>query len=158
MKKLILTSLGMFALTLLISCGGGQQPTTTTESTAAETSTTPPADDAEKGIGPIKEVQLTSPLDQGMISGGKSIYELKCSACHKLDATKLVGPGWKDVTKRHKPEWIMNFAMNADEMLNKDPKAMALLEECLVRMPNQNLTEADSRNVLEFMRNNDGEK
>jgi hypothetical protein len=52
----------------------------------------------------------------------------------------------------------MNFSTNVDEMLNKDPKAQAMLEECLVRMPNQNLSEQDARNVLEFMRKNDGEK
>jgi hypothetical protein len=28
----------------------------------------------------------------------------------------------------------------------------------LVKMPNQGLTEADARSVLEFMRNNDGKK
>ena len=31
-----------------------------------------------------------------------------------------------------------------------------MLEECLVRMPNQNLSEADARATLEFMRKNDG--
>ena len=50
----------------------------------------------------------------------------------------------------------MNFATNVDEMLNKDPKAQAMLEVCLVRMPNQNLTDQDARSVLEFMRKNDG--
>jgi hypothetical protein len=43
-------------------------------------------------------------------------------------------------------------------MLNKDPKAQAMLEICMVKMPNQNLTDADARNVLEFMRQNDGVK
>jgi hypothetical protein len=69
-----------------------------------------------------------------------------------------VGPGWKGVTERFKPEWIMNFVTNTDEMLNKDPKAQALLEICLVRMPNQNLTDNDARQLLEYMRKNDGIK
>jgi hypothetical protein len=43
-------------------------------------------------------------------------------------------------------------------MLNKDPKAQALLEICLVRMPNQNLTDNDARQLLEYMRKNDGIK
>jgi hypothetical protein len=33
-----------------------------------------------------------------------------------------------------------------------------MLEECLVRMPNQNLSEADARNILEFMYKNDLKK
>ena len=43
-------------------------------------------------------------------------------------------------------------------MLTKDPKAQAMLEICLVRMPNQNLVGDDARNVYEFMRKNDGVK
>ena len=93
-----------------------------------------------------------------MASGGEKIYGVKCSACHKLTEEKLVGPGWKGVTERFKPEWIMNFVTNTDEMLNKDPKAQALLEICLVRMPNQNLTDNDARQLLEYMRKNDGIK
>ena len=52
----------------------------------------------------------------------------------------------------------MNFATNTDEMLNKDPAAQAMLEECLVRMPNQNLSDEDARGIYEFMRKNDGVK
>jgi hypothetical protein len=70
----------------------------------------------------------------------------------------LVGPGWKGVTQRHKPEWILNFVTNTDDMLDKDPKAQAMLEICMVRMPNQNLTDDQAREVLEFMRKNDGVK
>jgi hypothetical protein len=43
-------------------------------------------------------------------------------------------------------------------MLEKDPEAQKLLEQCLVRMPNQNLDKQQAREVLEFMRSNDGEK
>ena len=69
-----------------------------------------------------------------------------------------MGPGWHGVSQRHKPEWIMNFITNTDEMLNKDPKAQAMLEICLVRMPNQSLPDNDARQLLEFMRKNDGIK
>ena len=47
---------------------------------------------------------------------------------------------------------------NVDMMLEQDPQAQKLLEECLVRMPNQNLTKEEARKVLEFQRSNDGEK
>ena len=93
-----------------------------------------------------------------MASNGEKIFAVKCGSCHKLTNEKLVGPGWLGVTSRHKPEWILNFITNTDEMLNKDPKAQAQLEICLVRMPNQNLSDADARSLLEFMRKNDGVK
>jgi DNA-binding transcriptional regulator WhiA len=47
---------------------------------------------------------------------------------------------------------------NTDMMLDKDAEAEKLLELCMVRMPNQNLSLEDARQVLEFQRSNDGEK
>jgi hypothetical protein len=114
--------------------------------------------DPTKGIGQVKSVRLESPLDQGRVKRGIAIYEMKCQACHKLDETRVVGPGWKDVTKKRKPEWIMNMITNVDVMLEQDPEAQKLLELCLMRMPNQNMSIGDARDVLEFMRQNDGEK
>jgi cytochrome c5 len=104
------------------------------------------------------EVKLTNPLNAEWVSGGKAIYELKCMSCHRLDETKLVGPGWKDVTKRRAPVWIMNMITNVDMMLETDPEAQKLLELCMVRMPNQNLMIEDARKILEYQRSNDGEK
>ena len=106
----------------------------------------------------IKSVEITTPLNQEWVVKGKTTYEMKCLPCHKLTADKLVGPGWLGVTKRRQPVWIMNMVTNVDMMLEKDEEAQKLLEQCLVRMPNQNLTVEETRQVLEFMRNNDGEK
>ena len=50
----------------------------------------------------------------------------------------------------------MNFVTNTDEMITKDPAVQAQLEICMVRMPNQSLSDEDARNLLEFMRKNDG--
>ena len=97
-------------------------------------------------------------INEKLVQAGTKVFAVKCSACHKLSAEKLVGPGWKGVTERFKPEWIMNFVTNTDAMLNKDPKAQAQLEICLVRMPNQNVTDDDARNIYEFMRKNDSKK
>jgi Cytochrome c. len=118
----------------------------------------PPPYDPNRGVGKFTHVDLGDKLDATLAAGGEKVYTVKCSGCHKLTEEKLVGPGWKGVTVRHKPEWIMNFVTNTDEMLNKDPKAQAQLEICLVRMPNQNLEDKDARNLLEFMRKNDGAK
>ena len=105
-----------------------------------------------------EDVQLTTPLNAQWVTEGKATYELKCQACHKLTNEKLVGPGWEGVTKKRKPEWIINMITNVDMMLETDPEAQRLLEECLVRMPNQNLKKDEARKVLEFQRSNDGEK
>lgn len=112
----------------------------------------------KRGIGKFTSVDLPATLDMQMATAGKAVYEMKCYSCHKLTDERLVGPGWKGVTTRRAPEWIMNFSTNTDEMLNKDAQAQAMLETCLIRMPNQNLNDEDARKVLEFMRQNDGVK
>jgi mono/diheme cytochrome c family protein len=106
----------------------------------------------------VKSIELTNPLNKEWVAAGQGIYDTKCLACHKLSDEKLVGPGWAGVTKKREPVWIMNMITNVEMMLEKDAEAQKLLEECLVRMPNQNVTEADARSLLEFMRSNDGEK
>jgi hypothetical protein len=108
----------------------------------------------------IKEgdISLTNPLNTQWVAAGKSTYELKCQSCHRLTEERLVGPGWKDLTKKRDPVWIMNMITNVDMMLESDPEAQKLLEQCMVRMPNQNISKDQAREVLEYMRSNDGEK
>ncbi|MBN8682886.1 MAG: cytochrome c [Chitinophagales bacterium] len=148
--------LGFAALFSLASC------TSKSEADAKAKNSPSPADAAqtqpEVHGTEVKEIALTNPLNADWVKTGKEIYELKCSACHKLTADKLVGPGWAGVTKNRQPTWIINMITNVDMMLEKDPEAQKLLEQCLVRMPNQNITTEDSRKILEFMRQNDGEK
>ena len=149
----IILSSSMF----FFSCGGNETKTEENAETGAASTETPVTEtDAEKGYGKFQSVELTHPLDEEMVKKGQSIAEVKCMSCHKLTEERLVGPGWKGVTDRRKPEWIMNFVTNVDEMLEKDPNAQAMLEVCMVRMPNQNLADDEARAVLEFMRKNDG--
>lgn len=70
----------------------------------------------------------------------------------------MVGPGWQGVLSRRTPAWVMNFITNTDEMLDKDKAAQGMLEICLVRMPNQSVSEEDAYALVEFMRKNDGVK
>jgi mono/diheme cytochrome c family protein len=163
MKK----SFSFILISIFIAACGPDKPKATTENEDTESyesihgseKNAVEANIAEgKGIGQVKEVTLNTPLEQERIGRGKAIFEMKCQACHRLDDQRVVGPGWKDVTKRRKPEWIMNMITDIDVMLDKDPEAQKLLELCLTRMPNQNVSIGDARDVLEFMRQNDGEK
>ena len=155
MKKLI----PVFALALLAACAP-DKPKNTEEypEQPKESLVEAVITDPTKGIGAVKNVTLKNPLEVERIPRGLAIYEMKCSACHKLDDQRIVGPGWKDVTKRKAPEWVMNMITNTDVMLEKDPEAQKMLELCLVRMPNQNISIGDARDIFEFMRKNDGEK
>ena len=164
--KFLMTTIAITTFIILIACNSSsnskdQSSGTSDNSSSAKTDTSTSAAGAgneKAGVGKFQHVDLTHPLDQKMITTGKNVYDLKCASCHKLTDEKLVGPGWKDVTKRRTPEWIMNFVTNTEEMIQKDAVAKNLYEVCLVKMPNQNLSDDDARAVLEFQRNNDGEK
>ena len=158
--KHIKKSIVVFAFALLAACAP-DKPKNQEEYAEQPVVKSPVEDiiqDPTKGIGAVKTVTLKTPLEQERVPRGLSIYEMKCSACHRTDDQRVVGPGWKDVTKRRKPEWIMNMITNTDVMLEKDPESQKLLELCLTRMPNQNVSIGDARDILEFMRKNDGEK
>lgn len=160
MKKLQLVLGIMFSATVLISCGGSEGSASSGESTASSsTSTESSADDYDptRGLGKwdASNVDVSS-FDMAMASEGKKISETKCTSCHKVTDERLVGPGWLGVTKKHAPHWIMNFITNPDPMIDVDPELQEQLELCLVRMPDQNLSDDDARKILEYMREIDG--
>ena len=75
--------------------------------------------DPNRGSGKFTTVDVANKLNVAFANDGQKVYDVKCSGCHKLTDEKLIGPGWLGVTVRHKPEWIMNFVTNTDEMLKK---------------------------------------
>ena len=153
-KTIIVCAMAIF----FVACGGGD--TDKAAETTGETTETPTLDDYDpnRGEGKFHDVELSANLDKPMAAEGEKISDMKCLSCHKLSDERLVGPGWHGVTTRHQPEWIMNFMTNTDAMIDKDPKVQAMLEICLVRMPNQSLSDEEARAILEFMRENDGVK
>lgn len=143
---------------LIASCGGGGEKSETTEGIPG-TRTDLPKTLAEveanfkdyKGIGPITEVTLGD-VDQDMAAKGKEVYDLKCTACHKVDK-RFIGPSPQGILERRTPEWIMNMILNPEEMIAKDPIGKLLLVEYNGSpMANQNLTEEEARSILEYFR------
>jgi len=156
MKKYLIMTV---ALGFIWACSNNNSNSGSQNGSAPATTATDKSDyDSARGKGKFTHVDIGAGIDAKMVAAGKSVYDVKCSACHKLTEERLVGPGWSGVTQRRRPEWIMNFVTNTDEMIDKDPHAQALLEICMVRMPNQHLSDGDARNVLEFMRSNDQKK
>ncbi len=156
MKKLIV----FFAIgTVVYACSSNNNQQNGNNSTTTEKETkSVDSYDPNRGEGKFDHVDIGDQLDVALATEGKKIADLKCASCHKYTDEKLVGPGWAGVSTKHKPEWIMNFITNPDPMIDKDPELQAQLELCLVRMPNQNLSDDDARSILEFMRQNDGVK
>ncbi len=111
------------------------------------------SDTDELGVGPVKEVSLTA-VDKNLVTKGETIFTAKCSACHKINE-RLVGPPLKDVTKRRKPEWIMNMILNPQQMTQENPTAKELFATYLIQMTFQDVSQDDARAILEYFRAND---
>lgn len=105
-----------------------------------------------KGIGPINNIELALSLDSIMIGHGESIFREKCSSCHLPSDQKSVGPGLYNVTTRRKPEWILNMILNPMEMTQKDSLGKELLNIFQSQMLDNNLTQLEARQVLEYLR------
>ena len=111
-----------------------------------------PVDLNNKGIGPIKELTFPDTIDEALAAKGKESFDAICVACHMVDQ-RMIGPAMKGVYERRSPEWVMNMMLNPDEMLQKDPIAIALLKEYNnAIMLNQNLSEEDARALAEYLR------
>jgi len=159
MKKI--TNFSTIALiAILAACSSPAKEEPSSEEAPKSMVEEPAKYDPHRGEGKwtAENVNIQETPNPEWVASGENISNVKCTSCHKMTAEKLVGPGWKDVTKRRSPEWIMNFITNPDPMIDKDPEAQAMLELCLVRMPNQSLSDAEARNILEFMLKNDGAK
>lgn len=143
------------AIVLIASCGGRPDKTKTEQSNEPRPSINDY--DPHRGEGKFTEIDIPDEINMKLVEKGEKIFNVKCFACHRLTEDRLVGPGLKNVTDRRSAVWIMNFLTNTDEMIDLDPELQAQLEICLVRMPNQNLSDDDTRALYEFFRQNDDE-
>ncbi len=166
--KLTLKILSALIILVVTACGGKEekdeiklvdQNTPVQEEVIEEAaSTTAEVDNMQnKGIGPIDNLNLSADVDQAMASQGGELFKNLCSACHKMDK-KFVGPALADITERRTPEWIMNMILNPEVMIKEDPIAKKLLiESNMAVMANQNLSEEETRAILEYFRQYDQE-
>ena len=160
--------IALFAVLLLISCGKEEKKKSTNDMPTKKAAVKKAPEKEKKtkvvkkeeiaidlnnkGIGPVKSVTLDKNIDKNMVADGKLLFKNKCSSCHKVNR-KFIGPSMEGVTARRSPEWIMNMILNPEEMVKKDPIAMALLVQFKGSpMANQHLTEEESRAVLEYFR------
>ena len=90
-------------------------------------------------------------IDNALVATGKNLFDIKCSACHKVEK-RFVGPAIRGVIQRRSPEWIMNMILDPDKMIKENPTAKQLLAEYLAPMANQSLTQNEARAILEYFR------
>ena len=158
MKKLN-NLLLLISASFLISCGGGDGKSRADkikEQSMMEPVEQVPASERitldDKGVGPIKNLELSATIDQDMVAKGQALFKTNCSACHKVEK-RFIGPSPKGIMKRRSPEWIMNMILDPQLMVEQDRCAKDLLVEFNgAAMANQNMTEDQARDILEYFR------
>lgn len=156
----------LLTLAILVSCGGkeekkkekiqiGQKPKVE-KKVETPVSTEIPASKRvtldNKGVGKIKKLELSPTIDNAMVERGAALFKTNCSACHKT-TKRFIGPNPTGILERRSPEWIMNMILDPKLMTEEDQCAKDLLIEFNgAAMANQNMTEAQSRDILEFFR------
>ena len=107
---------------------------------------------SEHGIGPVtRPMVLPEAVDQAMAATGARVFEQKCAPCHKM-TERYVGPPLAGVTTRRGPTFVMNMILNPQGMVEKHPVTKKLFAEFLMAMPNQNLSQDEARQVVEYLR------
>ncbi len=156
----------LFTFGLLISCGGNEEnqkeETSTNQNTSVETAveatveTEVPASKRKtldnKGVGSVKNIELSATIDNEMVERGAELFKTNCTACHKTDK-RFIGPNPTGILERRSPEWIMNMILDPKLMTEEDQCAKDLLVEFNgAAMANQNMTEEQARDILEYFR------
>jgi cytochrome c len=165
--KYLIKTLAVIFIFFLMSCGGGDEKKdkkqvkiggTKTEITKK---TTPVSNEVpaskritldNKGVGSIKNIELSSTIDQAMVDRGAALFKTNCTACHKINK-RFIGPSPTGIMKRRSPEWIMNMILDPSLMAEQDQCAKDMLVEFNgAAMANQNMTEEQARDILEYFR------
>lgn len=98
----------------------------------------------------VKDLKV-GPLDKDLAAKGQSLYEAKCTACHKFDE-RFVGPPLRNVVKKRSPEYIVSMISSPDKMLQSNDTTKALLKQYMTQMTNQNVSVDDARAIFEYLR------
>ncbi len=93
-----------------------------------------------------------SPSDPAAIKG-KQDFESKCLACHSIGQGKKFGPDLAGVTKRRSADWLSKWLKSPEKMLEADADAKTMLKEFNnIPMPNQNLSDAEIRQYIDYFK------
>lgn len=148
----------------LVSCG---QSGTSKDGSAASGAASQPAT-TSPGAASAKTATIPKDLDQGPRAGesavskelaeqGEQLFKDKgCSACHAF-GKRVTGPDLAGVSQRRTARWIESQILHPDRMVKEDAISRQLFAQFALQMPNQGLTEAQAKAVVEYFKHRDHE-
>jgi mono/diheme cytochrome c family protein len=137
----LVTALGLASACSPQGSADAPAPATAAPATAAVVTAPPVA-----AVGPDGPPSIVVPADlaatvaAGDPAKGEALFSSKgCVACHKVDATRLVGPGLAGVTQRRSLPWVARMILKPEQMVKDDPEAKKLFATYMTPMANQSV-------------------
>ncbi|MCS6895241.1 MAG: cytochrome c [Bacteroidia bacterium] len=84
---------------------------------------------------------------------GKTIFNQRCAACHKLEQ-KLIGPPLARISERRSEAWFVKFVSNSQAFIQSgDAQAVAVFKEYnqQIMPPFTDLSEADIKSIWSYL-------
>lgn len=90
----------------------------------------------------------------GDVDKGGSLFKSNCASCHETGSTKSVGPGLKDIHKKHDFAWLVKWIRNSQAMIaSGDADAIKIYNEYnkipMTSFPT--LSETDIQDMLAYI-------
>lgn len=116
----------------------------------------PNANNASNGPIELKGVNFAPQVDEFMVNKGQKVFDAKCTSCHNLTEKPYKATGFMGITKKRRPEWIMNFTTGIPiDRLTSSGTEQQQLQQCFTRQQSQHLSIPEARDFLELMRHID---
>jgi mono/diheme cytochrome c family protein len=150
MKRLPRPLVAAVLALVLAGCSSSEQPSSQGSAGAAPAAATPAASNLDAGPRAAE-----GSIDEALAEQGEKLFKDKgCSACHTF-GQKLTGPDLAGVSERRTARWIETQILDPQRMVKEDPVAKQLFATHMLQMPDQGLTEAEAKALVEFFKDKD---
>ena len=94
--------------------------------------------------------ELATPMSPAAANGEKAYLRGGCNGCHVIGQVSS-GPDLTGALKRKGEKWTYEFTLNPESKFN-EPYTKAMIQYFNLRMPNQHMTEAETKDIIEYMK------
>ena len=94
--------------------------------------------------------ELATPMSTAAAQGEKAYLRGGCNGCHVIGQVSS-GPDLTGAVARKGEKWVYEFTLNPESKFN-EPYVKAIIEYFNLRMPNQHMSEQESKDIVEYLK------
>ena len=94
--------------------------------------------------------ELATPMSTAAAQGEKAYLRGGCKGCHVIGQVSS-GPDLTGAVARKGEKWVYEFTLNPESKFN-EPYVKAIIEYFNLRMPNQHMSEQESKDIVEYLK------